>query len=114
MYNFIDGAVRSRLTLPLHQGCHGLRVLVANDDCLTSGGICKQLAFQASQETFAVDCYSILLSWFDIIPGAQWLETLGPIVWDFCRLTSYNHLPCRTYPHQSGRRPHSGATGRFH
>lgn len=86
-YNFIDEAVRSRLTLPLHQGCHGLRVLVANDDYLTSGGICKQLAFWVSQETFAMDCYSILVSWFDIILGAQWLEMLGPIIWGVCCLT---------------------------
>lgn len=33
-------------------------------------------------EVFHVDCYSLPLNGFDLVLGVQWLETLGPIVWD--------------------------------
>lgn len=42
---------------------------------------------QIGQEVFHVDCYAIALGEFDVVLGVQWLRTLGPILWDFDRLT---------------------------
>ena len=33
-----------------------------------------------------VDFYLLPLGEYDVVLGAQWLSTLGPIVWDFSKL----------------------------
>jgi hypothetical protein len=56
--------------------------MVANDDELASLGCCKSLSISTHGELFQIDCYSLTLSSYDMVLGVQWLESLGPILWD--------------------------------
>lgn len=71
-----------RLTL-----CPGLSVKVANGDHVTSDGVCPRTLLNIGDESFMVDLYSLPLAGFDIVLGVHCFCTLGPIVWDFSRLT---------------------------
>ncbi|EEC81890.1 hypothetical protein OsI_25707 [Oryza sativa Indica Group] len=61
----------------------GLRFVVANGDRLVSPGLCRNLTLNIDDEAFSVDCFALDLCAVDIILGMQWLQTLGPILWDF-------------------------------
>jgi hypothetical protein len=39
--------------------------------------------FDIAGESFHIDCYGLTLASFDMVLGAQWLESLGPILSDF-------------------------------
>ncbi|EEC80348.1 hypothetical protein OsI_22431 [Oryza sativa Indica Group] len=65
----------------------GLNVMVANGDQVTSSGICSGIPIKIDSEDFIIDCYVIPLEGYDVVLGVQWLRTLGPILWDFDKLT---------------------------
>jgi hypothetical protein len=65
----------------------GLSVKVANGEHLQSYGACKATNVIVQGEHFVMNCYALPLEGFDVILGAQWLKSLGPIVWDFIALT---------------------------
>jgi hypothetical protein len=73
-----------RACIPLADGS-GLRVAVANDDRLTSSGRCADLNIAIAGEHFTICCYGLALGSFDMVLGVQWLESLGPVLWDFRR-----------------------------
>jgi hypothetical protein len=85
-HNFIDTDAAARAGIKL-QGRAGLHVAVANDDRLTSSGSYLGLHIQIGDEPFEIDCYGLALGSFDMVLGVQWLEALGPILWDFDRRT---------------------------
>lgn len=60
-----------------------LRVVVANGEWLRSPGLCREVSLNIQNTQFLVDFYLIELEGCDAVLGAQWLKTLGPIVWDF-------------------------------
>jgi hypothetical protein len=80
--NFIDNTAASRACVIL-AAQHGLRVTVANGDKLPASGCCRNLAIAIHGEKFRVDCYGLPLGSYDMVLGVQWLESLGPILWDF-------------------------------
>jgi hypothetical protein len=86
-HNFINEDVVQRLDLPVQPAHDGLKVMVANGDRLTSKGICRTLGLSIGNVKFDVDCYALSLGGFDVILGTQWLRALGPILWDFEKLT---------------------------
>lgn len=65
----------------------GLNVMVANGDQVTSSGICSGIPIKIDSEDFITDCYVIPLVGYNVVLGVQWLRTLGPILWDFDKLT---------------------------
>jgi hypothetical protein len=83
-HNFVDAAAHAGL-----QFCAavGLRVAVANDDRISSPGGCKALRITVGGEPFDVDIHGLALGLFDVVLGVQWLESLGPILWDFTNCT---------------------------
>jgi hypothetical protein len=85
-HNFVDTEVVARTGIPL-AACSGLRVAVANGDCVASLGCCCNLRIEVGEEPFYIDCYGLSLSSYDMLLGVQWLESLGPILWDFGRWT---------------------------
>jgi hypothetical protein len=85
-HNFIDSAAADRATVSF-QECAGLRIAVANDDRLTSPSRCQGLHLNVVGEVFRIDCYGLALESFDTVLGVQWLESLGPILWDFSHRT---------------------------
>jgi hypothetical protein len=50
-----------------------------------SPGYCKDLPITISDESFTLDCFSLALGSYDL--DVQWLESLGPILWDFTART---------------------------
>jgi hypothetical protein len=38
-------------------------------------------------KAFTIDCYGLALGSFNMVLGVQWLECLGPILWDFSQRT---------------------------
>jgi hypothetical protein len=85
-HNFIDtdAATRAGLTL---LGPSGLRVAVANGDRVTSTGFCRDLSVSIGNEQFIIDCYGLPIDSYDMVLGVQWLESLGPVLWDFASRT---------------------------
>jgi hypothetical protein len=86
MHNFVDTDAAARVGIKL-QGRTGLRVTMVNDDHLMSSGSYLGLRIQIKDETFEIDCYGLALGSFDIVLDVQWLEALGPILWDFSQRT---------------------------
>jgi hypothetical protein len=84
--NFIDTEAASHTEITLYARL-GLRVTVANGDRLTSPGCCQDLAIKIGDEAFSLDCYGLMLGTYDMVLGVQWLESLGPILWDFQQRT---------------------------
>jgi hypothetical protein len=60
-----------------------LMVTTANGARLRCLGICASTTIDIHGKQFAIDCYALALDGFDVVLGAQWLKTLGPITWDF-------------------------------
>jgi hypothetical protein len=87
-HNFLDADIMARIGITFHDRLV-LPVAVANDDCLVSSGCCCGFPAQVGCEIFSVNCYGLQLGSFDIVLGIQWLESLGPILWDFRK--SLNH-----------------------
>jgi hypothetical protein len=86
MHNFIDTDETRRAGLQLAP--HGdMRMAVANGDRVTSPGCCRDMTITIGSEAFVIDCYGLTLGTYDMVLGVQWLESLGPILWDFGRRT---------------------------
>jgi hypothetical protein len=62
-------------------------VAVANGDRVACHGFAREVPIQIDKESFAVDCFSIPLTDYDMVLGIAWLHTLGTILWDFDGLT---------------------------
>jgi hypothetical protein len=85
-HNFIDTDAATRAGLAL-LGPSGLRVAVANGDRVTSPGCCRDLSVSIGNEQFIIDCYGLPIGSYDMVLGVQWLESLGPVLWDFASRT---------------------------
>jgi hypothetical protein len=64
-----------------------LRVIVANGDRITSPGSCSDLHINIDGEHFNIACYGLSLVSYNMVLRVQWLESLGPILWDFKQCT---------------------------
>ena len=60
-----------------------LRAVVANGERIGSPGMCREVTLNLQNSQFLVDFYLIELEGCDAVLGAQWLRTLGPILWNF-------------------------------
>jgi hypothetical protein len=61
-------------------------VLVANGEKLSSKGKCSEVQVWLQNIRFTVEFYLFNLSGYDAVLGAQWLRTLGLILWNFSKL----------------------------
>ncbi|KAJ3702949.1 hypothetical protein LUZ61_006654 [Rhynchospora tenuis] len=84
--NFLSMAVIKGVQLPLTPK-PGLRVAVANGDRLPTAGLCSHLQLTIGDETFFEHFFALPLDGFDVVLGCQFLQSLGPIFWDFSNLT---------------------------
>ncbi|XP_068639426.1 uncharacterized protein [Aristolochia californica] len=62
-------------------------VSVANAEKVPSYGISKAVTFSIGSTLFHAEFFVIPLAGFDMVLGIKWLQTLGPIMWDFSALT---------------------------
>lgn len=82
-HNFVHTDLAHRLRLNLEPVREGLRMVVANGDCIVSLGRCRDLPFSIDSELFRINCFAFDLCTVDVILGTEWLQTLGLVLWDF-------------------------------
>lgn len=85
-HNFLSTDAVRLLTLPLELHA-GLSIAIANCERVPCLGFSAHTGLTIAKEAFTVDFYIIPLGGYDIILGTQWLVILGPILWDFGKLT---------------------------
>jgi hypothetical protein len=98
-HSFISTEAACRLHLdPLF--CPDLQVTVANGDRVANAGGCHNVKFYIDSEEFVLNLFVIPLVVYDMVMvlEVQWLHTLGPILWGFCR-----HPEDRVPPHTSSK-----------
>jgi hypothetical protein len=64
-----------------------LTVGVANGERVSCLGIYPQAGITIDNEKFLIDFYVIALEGYELVLGYNWLRQLGPILWDFDKLT---------------------------
>jgi len=81
-HNFIaeSAALRTGLAIQRHSS---LTATVANDEHVPCPGVIRQATFTVKDDHFSADLYLMPLAGYDVVLGAQWLATLGPMLWDF-------------------------------
>jgi hypothetical protein len=85
-HNFMDLEAASRASIVL-SGQAGLHVVMANRDRVQCPGSCRDMSMIIGDELFHLHCYRLTLGSYDMMLGVHWLESLGPILWDFGRRT---------------------------
>ena len=90
-HNFISERAAQRTGLPVVPRPR-LSAVVANGERVTCPGVLPQAGFTIQGASFAADLFIMPLAGFDVVLGAQWLGTLGPVTWDFtARTMSFQH-----------------------
>ncbi|KAF5480441.1 hypothetical protein F2P56_001190 [Juglans regia] len=85
-HNFLDPVVLSRVHIPLVNE-DKIRVKVANGEMVNSEGKVTGVNVSVQGSYFLVDMYVMVLAGCDMVLGVQWLQGLGPILWNFRELT---------------------------
>ena len=73
-------------------GIAKFNVTVASGEKIPSNGRCPRIRVALQRTTLITNFYLLPLEGFDAILGAQWLATLGPILWDFSEMSMRFHL----------------------
>ncbi|XP_042953537.1 uncharacterized protein LOC122290073 [Carya illinoinensis] len=90
-HSFLDPAVARRAKLTTNQSTR-LAVQVANGAIIQSEGHCDSVPLKVQGIQFCPPLYILELGGCDVVLGVNWLGTLGPIVWDFLKLSmQFNH-----------------------
>jgi hypothetical protein len=85
-HNFVDSEAAARVGIKFSSKA-GFSVAVANGDRVASSGSCSDLKINITGEPFIIACYGLSLGSYEMILGVQWLESLGPVLWDFTHRT---------------------------
>ena len=81
-HSFLDSTLVTKLGLNCtHQ--EGLQVLIANGSKIKSLGQCENVPISLGAQLIRFDFYILTLNGVDAVLGVNWLQTLGPILWDF-------------------------------
>ncbi|KAJ0035166.1 hypothetical protein Pint_25320 [Pistacia integerrima] len=80
---------RSPSTIRLHGNIGGqpIEVLIGNRDTLSCLEVCSGVALELDGHSFSIDLFVLPICGVDVVLGAQWLATLGPVVMDYKALT---------------------------
>lgn len=84
-HNFLDSRLVFRLSLPVGQ--QQMRVTVADGRHLFTTGVCKEIEWEVQGFSFIADFIVLPLKGCDVVPGIQWLLSLGSINWNFGSMT---------------------------
>jgi len=85
-HNFVDVELVSLLGLQLVQH-KGVEVRVANGQIVPSPGKCQAVTLKLQDFSFSAEFFVLPLASCQVVLGVQWLRPLGPILWDFGKLT---------------------------
>ncbi|GAV78486.1 RVP_2 domain-containing protein [Cephalotus follicularis] len=84
-HNFFNNKVVENSGLsPNSEG--SFEVAIANGEKLSSSGLYDGVCIMLQGVPMVVDFYLLPLGGYDAVLGAQWLRTLGPILWEFSKL----------------------------
>lgn len=78
-----EAARRTDIPLQPHSR---LRVTIANGERVSCSSVMRRATFSMDDEAFVGDQCALPLGGYEMVPGTQWLATLGPILRDFGRL----------------------------
>lgn len=59
---------------------------MASRELLPGRGKCRGIKLYLQGIPLKEDFYKLPLEGYEVVLGAQWLRTLGPILWDFSKL----------------------------
>ncbi|KAG6484069.1 hypothetical protein ZIOFF_060863 [Zingiber officinale] len=84
--NFLDSTLARRLKQKIERAST-FDVKVADGRSLTSPGKCEGIKIILPNYELITDLFFLPLDGCDVVLGAQWLRTLGDIIWNFSQLT---------------------------
>ncbi|CAL5377841.1 unnamed protein product [Camellia sinensis] len=84
-HNFLNSKVARKLGVSTNSAGR-FEVVVANGEKISSSGRCKGICTIIQGVRITEDYFLLPLEGCDAVLGAQWLSTLGPIIWDFSKL----------------------------
>jgi hypothetical protein len=87
-HNFISEEAAARTSLR-YQLRTDMRVTVANGERVPCLGVFRNATFMINGEQFSGNFFVLPLVGYDVVFGRHWLASLGPILWDFGRLTMF-------------------------
>lgn len=85
-HNFLHPRLAQRLLCRVEMAAT-LDVRIVDGGRLKCSGCCPALSVRVQKFSFTADFYVLPLGGCDMVLGAQWLRTLGPILWDFTELS---------------------------
>ncbi|WVZ10734.1 hypothetical protein V8G54_015264 [Vigna mungo] len=90
-HNFIQDRVAKFLDLPSIP-YNPLTVMVGSGNLLRCDHLCPEVEIKIQEHTLTVNFYILPLRGADIVLGAPWLKSIGPVLMDYTQLTiSFNH-----------------------
>jgi hypothetical protein len=85
-HNFIHRCISQETHCYIHV-VNNFQIMIANGDSMKCGGCCENVRLQIGDYHLKYHMFSIDMGDCDIMLGADWLRTLGPILMDFKELT---------------------------
>jgi hypothetical protein len=84
-HNFIDRRIAQETHCYIH-AINNFQIMIANGGSMKCGGHCENVHLQFGDYQLKSHMFSIDMGSCDIVLGADWLKTLGPILMDFKEL----------------------------
>lgn len=85
-HNFLDPTILAKVNLPV-TSTPLLQVKIANGDNIQCFGQVTVVSLKVQGHPILVEFYLISLVGCDMVLEVQWLQTLGPVLWDFSLMT---------------------------
>jgi hypothetical protein len=85
-HNFIHCHIAQETQCYIHV-INNFQIMIANDGSMKCGGHCENVCLQIGDYHLKSHMFAIDMGGCDIVLGADWLRTLGPILMDFKDLT---------------------------
>jgi len=85
-HNFIHRRISQETHCYIH-AINNFQIMIANGGSMKCGGRCENVCLQIGDYHLKSHMFSIDMGGCDIVLGADWLRTLGPILMDFKYLT---------------------------
>ncbi|XP_026383353.1 uncharacterized protein LOC113278833 [Papaver somniferum] len=86
-HNFLHPNLARQCGYSIASQNSALKVTVGDGAQLQTKGSCFNIPIKLQNYTFSVDFHLLDISGCDAVLGIQWLHTLGPIIWDFNKLS---------------------------
>ncbi|KAK9174857.1 hypothetical protein WN944_026861 [Citrus x changshan-huyou] len=87
-HNFLNSSLAKQCGCPVTTTTQ-FQVTVADGGVISSSGKCSHVPVNSQGFQFHLDFFLLPVSGCDIVLGAEWLRSLGAILWDFSKLTMH-------------------------